>query len=866
MRKILSAIIALALVVSLFPVAFAAEANAENAGENAFVFSTDVHGNYTAGTNAFYKGNVTVENADTSLSDVWGFVNQHYSSTYCVSENYLWWRHNRAKGVPSFPSSNSSSVALELKPDTSGTFTACLDFITATSSVQYDVYLFEKPEDTTAWYCDPDGNFSNTGAAAYREVVVKIPASARIGHFDAYGNGEGKKVYFPNVTVDKDKNYYFILTANGANEKWVPDTSSANYSFGTLKLRSFVLADFPAKEELPTLTYNISSNSVKSDMADTLIKASTNNATIDNSEMTLLSWRDVYYAMNGTTVVKKNAQTAGAIKGGQSLDLSKTDPFEFQGRSNNDNAPALNSEGFVSQLYAKIYSVDDVETSNEYAKASPASPSYTVRINVPKAGEYSLSVLNNFAASSASIQNTFRENGKATGEFTTGVFTKVYVAKAEFELVQGGTGYPDGSATPYARIVNDKNFVGWYDSGKTAQTSEIGNVYFPSAGEYFVSFNTCNDSFEKNAKAYHRKYDTKYVDFQLFLLSGIKLTPVDNAELMVSDKAYDEIVNIDAGNGKEVATTIENAEVKAVAADISGNAIGSGAIIPSETVAVGSSYNATAPEIEGYKFLYWAKGIGKNRKVVSHNEKYSFKVTSGGTLLMAVYAKNESADNVAMFYNGNGQLLATQTGESFNAPALPSMAGFGAATHWALAGSGEEFAAGASGAISGEMSFVAQYGDVQNVKITVTNGNGGGNVAYGSNVTVTANERNGMNVFSYWENENGEVLSFDLSYTFKALRNATVKAVYAEYNPKKSTIKKIVVSNDGKNVFAEFIGISDVIERGILFGEDASLGNYTAKVTMNTDGDEFSVYNDLEDEPKAIGYAILAGGKVIYSK
>ena len=482
-------------------------------------------------------------------------------------------------------------------------------------------------------------------------------------------------------------------------------------------------------------------------------------------------------------------------------------------------------------------------------------------------------MLNNFAPDSASIQNSFRAGGKASGEFTTGVFTKVYVAKADFEIVQNSKGYPDGSKTPYARIVNDKSFIGWYDSGKTAQVSDIANVYFPVAGEYFVTFNACDESFEKNANAYHRVYTdkstgvvTSYVDFQLFLLSGIKLTPVDNAELIAAERVYDEIINIDAGNGKEVATTVENAEVKAVAADIGGNAIGSGAIIPSETVAVGSSYKAEAPELDGYKFLYWAKGIGKNRKIVSHNESYSFKVTSGGTLLMAVYAKNENSADVAMFYNGNGQLLATQTGDSYNAPALPSMAGFGEATHWALAGSNEEFAAGATGEISGEMSFVAQYGDIQNVKITVTNGTGGGNVEYGSDVTVKANERNGMNVFAYWENENGEVLSFDLSYTFTALRDITVKAVYSEYNPKKETIKKIVVSNDGKNVFAEFIGIGNVIERGLLFGENASLGNYTAKVTMNTDGDEFTAYNDLEDEPKAIGYAILAGGKVIYSK
>ena len=868
MKRFISILLVCLMIVTILPATFALEANAGKASENAFYFSTDVHGDFSKSAVNFYQGNQTVENADTSVSDAWGFVNQHYSSTYSAMADYLWWRHNRKNGsVPSFPSA-CSSVAIELAPDTSGTFSACLTFITETSAVEYDVYLFEKPEDTTAWYCNSDGEFKNTGAAPYREVFVKIPASDRIGHFDAYGNGEIKKVYFPNVTVDKNKRYYLVFASNGANEKWVPDTSSANYNFATLKLKSFILSDFADKSGLPTLTYNISSNSVKSDMFDALKVASTNNTGIDNSELALVSWRDVYYTVNGTTVIKGNAATTGAKKSGNSLDLSKTDPFELQGRANNDNAPAFNEEGFVSQLYAKRYTAENVESSNEYAKAAPASPGYTIRINVPKAGAYSLSVINNFAADSKLIQTEFRENG----EFTTGVHTKVYVAKADLEIVQKtNNGFPNTTAAQYERIVNDESFVGWYDSGKIASESVVGEVYFPAAGEYFVTFNTCAESFERNPKAYHRTYKSNgavssYVDFQLFLLSGIKLTPANNAELKTANDAYDKIVNVDAGNGKEIEMTIENAEVKAVAADVSGNAIGEGAIIPSETVSVGSSYTANAPEIGGYTFLYWAKGIGKNRKIVSHNESYSFKVTSGGTLLMAVYAKNESAENVAMFYNGNGQLLATQTGASYTAPALPSMAGFRTATHWALAGSDDEISAGATGEISGEMNFVAQYGDIKNVTITVTNGSGSGAVAYGSNVTVTASDRKGKNVFAYWENENGEILSFDLSYTFKALKNATVKAVYSEYNPKKSAIKKIVITNDGKNVFAEFIGIDNVIERGILFGENATLGNYTAKVAMNTDGDEFTAYNDLEGELKAIGYAILASGKVIYSK
>ena len=119
--------------------------------------------------------------------------------------------------------------------------------------------------------------------------------------------------------------------------------------------------------------------------------------------------------------------------------------------------------------------------------------------------------------------------------------------------------------------------------------------------------------------------------------------------------------------------------------------------------------------------------------------------------------------------------------------------------------------------------------------------------------------------FNYWQKE-GEIVSFDLSYSFKPYKDTTVTAVYNDNLPVADTIRKIIIGTRSVGsetaAVAEFIGISDAVEKGILFG--TNLDDATHKISMKTDGNTFSVINDVA--ASAIGYAILSNGNAIYSK
>ena len=103
------------------------------------------------------------------------------------------------------------------------------------------------------------------------------------------------------------------------------------------------------------------------------------------------------------------------------------------------------------------------------------------------------------------------------------------------------------------------------------------------------------------------------------------------------------------------------------------------------------------------------------------------------------------------------------------------MAGYGDADGWQLYGSETIYGAGEDIAVSGNMIFVAKYPETP-VTVIVN----GTEYTYGE--TVTMPELDSSKIFKGWK-RNGEIVSTDKSYTFKAWENATVEAVYAESAP-----------------------------------------------------------------------------------
>ncbi|MBQ9984855.1 MAG: hypothetical protein IJP38_00925 [Oscillospiraceae bacterium] len=247
MKRFLSLVLALAMVISLLPTMTLFASAAENNIVDEYMFTAPSHGYYaltgmynstTLGTNA------SLDSTKTGISSKWGFVNQASGSTVSADINSFLWTVNIADGTsPDFDGTQATvrTIVFEIQPSKTGSFVPNVSFLTENSGGKYDVLLFEAP--AASWQCPSPIAWGNK---AIRNNVAAKAATTKIGSFDAYGNGELKTVSFDKVSVDASKKYYLVFLLNGANSNAKKDiyTASSRYSI----LSSFVLSLFPMKQ------------------------------------------------------------------------------------------------------------------------------------------------------------------------------------------------------------------------------------------------------------------------------------------------------------------------------------------------------------------------------------------------------------------------------------------------------------------------------------------------------------------------------------------------------------------------------------------------------------------------------------------
>ena len=325
----------------------------------------------------------------------------------------------------------------------------------------------------------------------------------------------------------------------------------------------------------------------------------------------------------------------------------------------------------------------------------------------------------------------------------------------------------------------------------------------------------------------------------------------NNAKSITAVKGGNDIITFSVSNGgkvlsREVELTVKSDENEAITNAF--NATETPATGYVESTVTGLTTDSTieasknsdgtfkliAPETkDNAKFLYWAKGMSENKKIVSFSNELSnyMPEENGKNYLIAVYEND--VPETAEYYNANGQRIATGT-----APELPSMAGYGKASEWNRYGETD--------------IYVAQYDKTEPIDVTITveNGYGTATVPYGEAITCTADESNGT--FLWWQKDvNGEVeiVSIDKSYTFLAYKDCAVTAVYGDEAVSVIKPAKIIIDVFGKNnVMAEFIGFgSNVVEKGIMFND--------TKIAMTSPGNQFTITADKSGTYK--GYAII---------
>jgi len=822
MKKIVAIIIAITMLCSLLPAAFAAEENASvyDYTEYEYVFSAQAHG--ATATTTLANSTHTVESTDTSESSGrWGFValrtGTNYS-TYADGKNYLKWSFDLGGNVPSpWNDGSSALMAFEIEVKKAGTYKPSVAFYDSTASPKFEMYLIEKPADGDIYYGDAGKVFT----------LAMANPNSRIAHLDMYGTETGEVTRELDPVSLREATYFLILIPNGAHKDWVAADKGTVPTYGIMDLNKFTLRE--VKGATNSLEYNTTLAALNTSRIPVVTTAGVTDIGLYTNgalyNLALADWKK-------TISVDKN----GECEPYATMNLGATDPYSVEYPRETVGYNAFISWNMGSGGISATFKIDGRynETYMNY------HPHVTIRVNIPYEGKYEL----------------FAKGPKADA----GVITSVHFGKAPAEQVTAWNKTFDSMFGDFAE-------VGKFDTSKKAEANvygKIGEVTVKEAGEYFLVFNVMGQSADNLLNTnYLISGSNKY---QPFSLSGIKLTPIVDTEAEEKEEAKNEIINEDGGNVEATGNASTAATVNAIAAYIDGTEI-DGDVITVGVAEIGKDCTVTAKPVSGYKFLYWAKALDSRRRILSDKAEYTFKPTSGTNNLMAVYVSDSAEPRKkAEFYNGNKQLLESFT-ESFTVPALPTMAGHNKDAYWELAGTGKKYNGGETiDTIDGEMLFVARYADPDPITVTVVGGEGSGTYNYGDVVTATATTRensNGYNVFNYWE-KGGEIVGFGTTYTFNAYETCTVTAVYKEYQPIAKTLTKIILKNiNNGNVMAEYIGLENAVEKGMIFGGE-TLETATYRVAMTGSGKQFAVEND-----KGIfvtGYAILSDGSVVYDK
>ncbi len=824
-KRFLSMALAIIMVAALIPSTAFAAVGDEPANYN-YVFNLDAHG-VTGVSSGLKSGNHSIDKmVEGSESSPWGFVNVYNIGIATLRATYLSLAIGDAdnEGVAFAPGVSTEDVhgkrtalAFEISAS-AGTYDAKLSVNPQTTATELEVYLVPKSKYEFSVY---DGTNSET----FYSNVEAMSANYRIGKVDLYGeNAENTDLYIGRVKLTEE-DYYLVFVPCGVNTKAVQD----NQSRWIMQPTGFKLDGV------------IENTAEQQDVSDE----------ISTAKQSCNWWSYSRYFRTTVTEGVLTAYNADTYSYGNTSDkipmvimkfkADKTGKYNLQLKTNANGisikpfaaAPLVSYAKYDETFATNMESAqEEIGVKDSYNVTSDSFAEFT------KLDEYGS--LGHFNFSSISEADTY---------YNVKVDDTSNLENAVLNLVEG-----------------EEYFLAFSldEASITLAGGTVGNGVYTSGGAKGNEVVTVQTGKTKNA-------------YQAFIISGINLVPVadEYADAYKADrKLYDELTSVTAENNSTNTLTgySSNAIVTVVAQEIAtGESVATDVV--NKNVGVNTEYKPSAPSVgDDYEFMYWAVGLGANRKIVSFDkDEYSFNVAPGRNLVYAVYRKTNNDTKYAFFFDGSKTVMGKKeiSGGSVTLPALPgAMPAFGNPTGWKYTAEDDEVALSAGAEVvdlTDDTFFVADYNGKKTVTVTIDGKEYdftyGEDVKLGDYASVREN-KSGENVFNYWK-KGDEIISFKPNYTFKAYEDCTLTSTYAKYEPLNKTVRRILLSTDATTgiTFAEFIGLDNAIEKGILFGTDYV--NAETKAVMQTDANIFSVVN--ETGKTAVGYAILSDGKIVYS-
>lgn len=520
---------------------------------------------------------------------------------------------------------------------------------------------------------------------------------------------------------------------------------------------------------------------------------------------------DPYYIMRSTKSTTLESETTPA-----------TEPWKAEYASGGAINRRAMSGGLSVQFNYNRYideTVDDLNhTGKEEINKTVETPRFAIRLYVPNPGEYSLN-FSNVAYSSSTMK--------------TGAIANVYFAKAPSAVVTSDTfeGIRD-SATKLGTIDN-----------RNPGVTEFENVFeVTEAGDYIVLFDTDATTYNLNPvnpKTKNYTYSNKRYLWS-FYLDSITLIPVekDIVEETISNKV---IFAVEAN--------IPDAAIVVSGVDYNGDI---------DNIARDTAITVEAPEVDGYKFRYWVRGSAENGKWVSSDEEYSFSLLTN-TMLTAIYEEIlETDDKQIEFWNQNGAYIATKlVVDGIVAAPEATLTGY-TFENWYVS---EDKMLDATNLMERVTRTVARYAANKISGIVKVDGESQGAVSYNDEITKTVS---GAKV---WYRD-GEPVAYGETYTYYVW-GATEITHSTEAPAERVPLIVIEAGNNGAWMIEYDEGDKEIVEAGIVFGNNATIESCKAKATSqkNLSHGQFTAFVSGEDSAR--GYIIYRDGseyKVIYSK
>lgn len=265
---------------------------------------------------------------------------------------------------------------------------------------------------------------------------------------------------------------------------------------------------------------------------------------------------------------------------------------------------------------------------------------------------------------------------------------------------------------------------------------------------------------------------------------------------------------------------------------------------------IGTEITLTALADEDSVFMYWKNS---EDQVVSTEPEYTFEIGSDETL--TVYF-SEKSSYLVTFKDGNGEIIETvslREGDEVVFPEAPEMLGY-KFVGWDK--SAEEIKAAKE-----DIVVTALYEKIaQTVTLDVYGGTGSGEYSIRDYVVVVANQPVDGQKFAYWEDQQGNILSYSRSYGFNILRNLKLSAVYVPKSESVDIQARIAITSITKTeekitFVAERVVPhgNTVVSHGIIVTNNSSIGSSETDFVV----DQLDVLNASATTKGLVGIFVL---------